>query len=169
MIERMIRAAKLRVDLFEEVEHDTTATKQALLVVIISSLAAGIGGLGAIGVLGLVAATAISVIGWGIFSGLAYLIGVSILKTPHTEATWGQLLRAIGFAYTPGILRVFAFIPFIGPIIALAGIVLVLIAAVIAVRTALDYTSTPRAVAVAALAWIGWVIAQALVLLPFIR
>jgi hypothetical protein len=96
MIERMIRAAKLRVDLFEEVERDATATKQALLVVIISSLAAGIGSLGAIGIHGLIAATATSVIGWGIFSGLAYLIGVSLLKTPHTEATWGELSVLLG-------------------------------------------------------------------------
>ena len=168
MIERMIRAAKLRVDLFQEVEHDTTATKQALLVVIISSLAAGIGSLGAIGPSGLLVATIISVIGWGVLSGLAYLIGVSLLKTPHTEATWGELLRAIGFAYTPGILRVFGFIPVIGPIIAFAGTVLVLVAAVIAIRTTLHYTSTLRAVVVAALAWLGWVIVQALVLLPFL-
>lgn len=169
MIERMIRAAKLRVDLFQEVEHDVTATKQALLVVIISSLAAGIGGLGVIGIYGLVVAPIISVIGWGVLSGLAYLIGVSLLKTPHTEATWGELLRAIGFAYAPGILRIFAFIPLIGPIIAFVGTVLVLVAAVIAVRTTLHYTSTLRAVAVAGLAWIGWVIVQALVLLPFLR
>ena len=167
MIERMIRAAKLRVDLFQEVEHDATATKQALLVVIISSLAAGIGSLGTIGIPGLAIATGISVIGWGVLAGLAYLIGVSLLKTPHTEATWGELLRAIGFAYTPGILRVFGFIPVIGPIIAFAGTVLVLVAAVIAIRTALHYTSTLRAVVVAALAWLGWVIVQALVLLPF--
>lgn len=168
MIERMIRAAKLRVDLFQEVEHDTTATKQALLVVIISSLAAGIGSLGAIGIPGLILATVISVLGWGVLSGLAYVVGVTVLKTPHTEATWGELLRAIGFAYTLGILRIFGFIPFIGPIVAFAGTVLVLVAAVIAVRTALHYTSTLRAVAVAALAWLGWVIVQALVLLPFI-
>lgn len=168
MIERMIRAAKLRVDLFQEVEHDATATKQALLVVIISSLAAGIGSLAAIGISGLIVATLISLIGWGVLSGLAYLIGVTILKTPHTEATWGELLRAIGFAYTPGTLRVFGFIPVIGPIIAFAGTVLVLVAAVIGVRTALHYTSTLRAVAVAVLAWLGWVIVQALVLLPFV-
>ena len=168
MLERMIRAAKLRVDLFQEVEHDATATKQALLVVIISSLAAGIGSLGTIGIPGLAIATVISVIGWGILAGLAYLIGVSLLKTPHTEATWGELLRAIGFAYTPGILRVFGFIPVIGPIIAFVGTVLVLVAAVIAIRTALHYTSTLRAVVVAILAWLGWVIVQALVLLPFI-
>lgn len=169
MIKRMIRAAKLRVDLFQEVEHDAGATKQALLVVIISSLSAGIGSLGTIGIYGLIVATVISVIGWGVLSGLAYLIGVSILKTPHTEATWGELLRATGFAYTPGILRIFGFIPAIGPIITLAGTVLVLVAAVIAVRTALHYTSTLRAVGVAALAWLGWVIVQVLVLLPFFQ
>jgi len=87
IIKRMIRAAKLRVDLFQEVEHDAGATKQALLVVIISSLSAGIGSLGTIGIYALVVATVISVIGWGVLSGLAYLIGVSILKTPYTEAT----------------------------------------------------------------------------------
>ena len=40
---RMIRAAKLDVSLYEEVEADTGATGQAMLVVVLSSLAAGIG------------------------------------------------------------------------------------------------------------------------------
>ena len=44
LTEKMIRAAKLEPALYEEVEADVTATNQALQVVVIASLAGGIGG-----------------------------------------------------------------------------------------------------------------------------
>ena len=43
LVDRMIRAAKLDSHLYEEVEADTGAMGQAMLVVVLSSIAAGIG------------------------------------------------------------------------------------------------------------------------------
>ena len=111
MLARMIGAARLSADTYEDVEHDKGATIQALGVVIIVSLAAFVGGLLADEdtevlnalVFGLVS----GVVGWALWALFTYMIGTTILKTEDTEADWGQLARGIGFAQTPGILHVF--------------------------------------------------------------
>jgi hypothetical protein len=79
---------------------------------------------------------------------VTYLVGTTVFKTPETHADWGQLARGTGFAQTPGVLQVLVFIPFVGGLIALVATFWQLVAMVIAVRQALDYTSTLRAVGV---------------------
>jgi hypothetical protein len=151
----MIRAAKLDVDLYEEVEADTTANWQALTVVIIVSLAAGIGS-GIYGLIsdnegalyflwGLLIGVGASLIGWLLWSLITYVVGVTLFKTKETEADYGQLLRTLGFANTPGILGFFVFIPILGYLVWLVVFVWTLVAGVIAVRQALDF-STWRAI-----------------------
>ena len=44
-LNRIFRAIKIDIDLYEEVEKDTSATLQAGKVVVLSSLAAGVGAL----------------------------------------------------------------------------------------------------------------------------
>ncbi len=157
---RMVRAAKLEVDLYEEVEADTTATGQAFLAVVLVSLAtgigagiAGIGTRGGIGFLwGLIGGLIASIVGWLAWSFLAYIIGTRIFKGPQTSATWGELLRTIGFSNSPGALRFFFFIPYLGGIIAFGASVWALVAGVIAVRQALDF-STGRAIATCVVGW----------------
>ncbi|MDZ7683902.1 MAG: hypothetical protein U5O39_01615 [Gammaproteobacteria bacterium] len=76
----------------------------------------------------------------------------------------GQLLRTLGFAQSPGIIRVFAFIPGIGPLLYLVAAIWMLVAMVIAVRQALDYESTGRAVAVVLLGFVAYVLVFAAVI-----
>jgi len=152
--DRMIGAAKLDVDLYEEVEADTSANGQAFAVVIIVSLAAGIGS-GIYGLIsgnsgldflwGLLIGLGSSIIGWLLWALVTYIVGVTLFKTRETEADYGQLLRTLGFAHAPGIFRFFIFIPFIGGLISFVASVWVLITGVIAVRQALDF-STWRAI-----------------------
>ncbi|MFC2008274.1 YIP1 family protein [Chloroflexota bacterium] len=157
----MVRAAKLDIHLYEEVEADTTATGQAFVAVILVSLATGIGagiaGLGTKGgigfVWGLFGGLIASILGWLAWSFFTYIIGTKLFKGPETSATWGELLRAIGFSNSPGVLRIFSFIPFLGGIIAFGASVWALIAGVIAVRQALDF-STGRAIATCIVGWI---------------
>jgi hypothetical protein len=60
----------------------------------------------------------------------------------------GELLRTLGFAATPGLIQVLGVFPGARvPVFALA-IAWTLAASVVAVRQALDYTSTSRAIAV---------------------
>ena len=102
--QRVIGAAKLDVRIYEEVETDTTAMPQAMGVVALSSVAAGIGAIGQEGNLGLLGGLLAALLGWALWSGLTYFIGTRILPTPQTHADWGELLRTTGFAAAPGIL-----------------------------------------------------------------
>ena len=161
---RMIRAAKLDVQLFEEVEADQGAMTQAMGVVALAAVAAGIGNFGSGGVGGIVVGTIAALVGWYVWAYLTYFIGTRLLPEPGTSADQGQLLRTIGFSSAPGLIRVFGVIPGLAPIVFSVAGIWMLIAMVIAVRQALDYTSTWRAIGVCL---IGWVI-QALLLIVVI-
>ena len=158
LIKRMIGAAKLDTAIYEEVEHDGSATKQAMSVVVLVALATGIGSIGSGGITGFVLGILLGIVGWAAWAWITYLVGTTILKTPETEANWGQLARTLGFAQSPGVLKVFAIIPGIGPLIFTIASIWQLVAMVIAIRQALDYTSTWRAVGVAVIGFIPYVI-----------
>ncbi len=156
MLQRMIGAARLDAHTFEEVEDDHGATRQAMLVVIIVSIATAIGGLAAADqlIVGLIFGTIRGIAGWALWALVTYWVGTKILNTPGTHANWGQLARTTGFAQTPGILQVFAFIPVFGGLIALIASIWQFVAMVIAVRQALDYESTWRAVGVVVIGFV---------------
>jgi hypothetical protein len=152
--DRMIRAAKLDVNLFEEVEADKSAMGQAMGVVILSSVAAGIGTIGTTGLKGLLFGTVTALLAWFIWAFLTYFIGTRLLPEPQTKADYGELLRTIGFSSSPGVLRVLGIIPMLGVIINFLVGIWMLAAMVIAVRQALDYKSTWRAVGVCLIGWL---------------
>ncbi len=147
IIDRMIRAARLESQVYEEVEHDQSATSQALLVVALGAVAAGIGAL-FVSIAALILGVIFFLILWAAYAFTAYLVGTYIFKGPRTEATWGQLLRTLGFASSPRVLFIFAFIPAIGFFVGLAVFIWWLTATVIAIRQALDF-DTGRAIATA--------------------
>jgi len=160
-LDRIIRAAKLDINLYEEVEADKGAMSQAMGVVVLSSIAAGIGSIGTIGTKGIIIGAITALIAWYVWAYMTYFIGVKILPEPQTKADHGELLRTIGFSSSPGLIRVLAIIPGIGGIIFMIASVWMLVAMVVAVRQALDYQSTLRSVGVC---MIGWVI-QAIILM----
>jgi hypothetical protein len=165
--ERMIGAAKLDVNTYEEVEADTTATGQAMAVVVISAVAAGLGSLGEGGVAGLIAGSIVSLIAWFIWAFVIFVVGTKLLAEPQTKSDVGELLRTIGFAQSPGVLYVLGAVPIIGGLVKFALWIWLVIAGVIAVRQALDYNSTGRAVLVVVIGFIPYVLAW-LVLLGII-
>ena len=160
LMDRMIRAAKLDVHVYEEVEADTGAMGQAMGVVVLSSVAAGIGSIASGGLGGILMGTIAALIGWYIWAYLTYFIGTKLLPEPQTKANHGELLRTIGFSSSPGLIRVLGVIPGLAPLVFFASGIWMLVAMIIAVRQALDYTSTLRAVGVCL---IGWII-QAIIL-----
>ncbi len=160
--DRMIRAAKLDVNLYEEVEADKGAMGQAMGVVILSSVAAGIGTIGTTGLKGLVLGTIAALAGWFIWAYLTYYIGTRLLPEPQTKADVGELLRTIGFSSSPGVLRVLGIIPMLGNILNFIIGIWMLVAMIIAVRQALDYNSTLRAVGVCLVGWIVQIVIFAL-------
>ena len=132
--DRMIRAAKLDAALYEEVEADKGAMGQAMGVVILSSIAAGIGTISATGIKGLMFGTIVALLGWFIWAYLTYFIGTRLLPEPQTKADYGELLRTIGFSSSPGVLRVLAIIPMLGGILNFIIGIWMLVAMIIAVR-----------------------------------
>ena len=149
LVGRMIGAATLDVATYEEVEHDTTATTQAGLVVAIAALAQGIAS-----PVGVISGIIGALLGWMAFAGLTYFIGTRIFKG---TATWGELLRTLGFAYTVAIFSILGIIPIVGIIVGLVVFVWGVSAAVVAIRQALD-VSTGQAIVTGLLGWVAMAI-----------
>jgi hypothetical protein len=150
LIGRMIRAARLDPRLYAEVEADVTATGQAASVVLLAAFAGGINYPGApfsILFAGLLAA----LLGWLLFAYVIYLIGAKLLPESGTKADFGALLRAMGFANAPGVLKLLGIVPELRMLVFFVAMVWVLVATVTAVRHALSYTSSWRAIGVCAI------------------
>ncbi len=153
-IERIISALRLDYHVFEEVEADKSATIQAVVIVILSSMAGGFGFIYKFGVDGIFTGIIMTLVGWFVWAYLIYLIGTKILPEPQTQADLGQVLRTTGFASSPGILRLAGMIPLLGNFVALVASIWMLVAMVIATKQALDYSSTVRAIMVCLIGWI---------------
>jgi len=161
-VDRVVGAATLKVATYEEIEADKGATGQAIAIVVLASLAVGfaqavgwffIGGVFS-AVVGFVGYTILAIVGWFMWVLITLIVGTKILPEPETKSDMGELMRTVGFAQAPGILRVVTIIPILGWLIGLVVWVWMLAAFVIAARQALDYKSTGRAVAVCAIGWI---------------
>ena len=169
MLRRMINAARLDTATYEEVENDPNATLQAMLVVIIVALAAGIGAFLAVEdeavnpIWGFVSGIIGGLVRWVLWALVTFLIGTTILKTARTNASWSQHARTTGFAQTPGILQILVFIPIIGWIIAAIAGIWQLVTMVVAVRQALDYESIWRTLGVVIIGFIIVVIVVAII------
>jgi hypothetical protein len=158
---RLVGAAMLDAAVYEEVEADRHATLQALVTVVLSSLAAGVGaravGGGTVAGMALVATVALGA--WAAWAVLTFQIGTRLMPQPQTRSDVGELLRTIGFSTAPGYLRLFGAVPGLAiPVFAIVS-VWMLATMVVAVRQALDYDSTTRALAVCG---VGWVLAVAM-------
>lgn len=154
--ERLLGAARLDVQIYEEVEADETALGQAMGVVILSSVAAGVGSSG-YGVLGFFVGTVGALIAWFVWAGITSFVGTRLLPEPQTESDIGELLRTTGFSAAPGLLRVFGIVPVVGWLVSFAAGIWMLVAMIVAVRQALDYKSTGRAVGVCLIGFVVYV------------
>ena len=144
LVDRMRGAAALDVATYEEVENDLTATGQAATVVAIGAVAAGIGASGH-GIGGILVSVIASLLGWAFWAGVTFLVGTRLMDG---TATWGELLRTLGFAQAPRVLLVLGIIPVLGPVVVFAVTIWTLVTGVVAIRQALDVT-TGKAVVVA--------------------
>ena len=163
-VSRILRACKLDISLYEEVEADKSATLQAASVVVLSSLAAGIGAL-SLGASNFLMAPLLSLVSWYVWAYIIYFIGVKLFPEPKTKADHGELLRTIGFSSAPGLIRIFGITPELMSITFIGASIWMLVAMIIAVRQALDYESTWRAIGVVV---IGFLV-QAIFLVMMLR
>ena len=150
LVDRMIGAAKLDVPTYEEVERDEDATIQAFVVVVLVAAASGLGLLFVDGVSGLFGGIARAIFSWIVFAMVAYVVGTKLIPDNSTRTSVDELMRTTGFAQTPGLLGILAFIPILGWIVAIGVWIWTVVAVVVALRQALD-TSTARAIGIALL------------------
>jgi len=155
LFSRMIRAAKLDPELYEEVEADESAFSDALIIVALSGVATMAGLTGRLNLGELISGLVLGILAWAGWSALAFLVGTRICPEPQTKADWGELLRTTGFATTPAMLSILGIFPVFAGLITIMASVWILLAFGVAVRQALDYRSTSRAIAVC---FVGWVV-----------
>jgi hypothetical protein len=168
LIDRMIRASKLDISLYEEVELDSSATSEAVLVVVLVAIAGSLGV--AIGRMfgadtppaGLFGPALGALIAYVIWTGLTLIVGRTVFKG---TADMGELLRTIGFAQSPGVLAIASGLPVLGGLVGLAVWAWQLAAGVVAIRQALDLT-TGQAVMTAVAASILVMVITLMILVP---
>lgn len=158
IVDRMRGAAMLDVPTYEEVEHDTTATGQAAIVVILAAIASAIGAYGRGGE-GVIAVLFGSVLGWLLWAGITYVVGTRLFGG---TATWGELLRTLGFAQAPGVLLIAAIIPVFGWLVRIAVSIWLLATGFVAIRQALD-VDNGKAFLTAIVGWLAWWLCFAIV------
>jgi hypothetical protein len=160
---RLLGAAMLDHSMYEGIEADREVLLQAAATVLMSSLACGIGATAWLegGVLLLVAVTIIAIATWIAWAVLILQIGSRILPGPETHVDLGELLRTTGFATAPLMLQLLEVIrPIAVPVFVLTTIWM-FVAMVVAVRHALDYQSSWKALGVCGLAaalWVGFMV-----------
>lgn len=152
-LRRMIGAARLNGETYEEVEADSSSTVGAILVVLIASVAAAVG-TGSRGVGDIAGVTLAALLTWMVWIGLTLTIGKWIMPAPETRTDIGEVLRTTGYSASPGIFRILAVIPGIGLPIFLGVTIWMLFSFVVAIRHALDYASFSRALTVCLLGWL---------------
>ncbi|MCL0054797.1 YIP1 family protein [Dehalococcoidia bacterium] len=156
MISRMLRASMLDAHVYEEVESDSSAIVQAVLIVVIVAVAKGVATLSVTdNILGIAFGIIAGLLSWAIWAFITYFVGTKLLKTEETESSWGELARVTGFAQSPGILFVVAVVPVVGIWIVPVAWVWQLAAMVVGIRQALDYTSTFRAIGVVLIGFVA--------------
>ena len=161
-LNRLFRAAKLDAGLYEEVIADPKTMFQAMMAVFIYSAASAYGGFGRAGVAGINFGMITTIAGWYIWAFSTYFVGVRLLPEAETNVDRKALLRAMGFASAPGLFRLLGLIPNVAGVTLLIASVWVFVAAVVAVKQAMNYKSIYRAVGVCMLGWIIGAIFQGL-------
>ena len=151
---RFIGALVLDAGMYEDIEADTHAAMQSVIVVAVVCVAGGIAGTGlGLGAPAFVSGAVIALGAWLVWAATIVALGTSALAEPQTKSDVPQLLRVLGYAAAPGVFVVLAAMRAAAPVVLLLVSAWMIAAAVIAVRQALDYRSTSRAIVVCAVSW----------------
>jgi hypothetical protein len=151
-LNRVFRSIKIDPDVYDEVQKDKTATLSAAIVVVMSSLAAGIAAKH-LGASNFILAPILSLLSWFVWAYIVYFVGVKLFPDPKTKTTHAALLRAIGFSSAPGIIRVFGFTPELMTVTFIGSALWMLACMVVAVRQTLNFKSLWKALGVVIMSW----------------
>jgi hypothetical protein len=152
LVYRAMGAAVLDASVYEGIEADPRATRQALTVVLLASVAAGIGAGGWSGPKWplLVSFGVLALITWVAWAVMILHVGGRYFREPQTQVDLGELLRTIGFAAAPGVFQAAGIVPFLTVPVFVISWLWMLAAMIVAVQHALDFPSPARAMIVCA-------------------
>jgi Yip1 domain len=166
--DRVIGAMKLDENTFEDVERDPTAIGQAVGVIVLAAVAAGIGNIWWGGITGIVRGALMSILSFLIWSGIVWLVGTKMMPEPTTQADFPQTFRTLGFAAAPGLASVVTIIPILGYVLMLLIWLWQIAAMVVAVKAVLDYATIGKAIVVVLIGFVVNIILTILILTPLI-
>ena len=151
-LNRVYRSIKIDPDVYDEVQKDKNATLSAAIVVVISSLAAGMAAK-QLGATSFIFAPILPLLSWFVWAYIVYFVGVKLFPDAKTKTTHAALLRAIGFSSAPGIIRVFGFTPELMTVTFIGSALWMLACMVVAVRQTLNFKSLWKALGVVVMSW----------------
>ena len=151
-INRVYRSVKIDPEVFNEVQKDKKATTSAAVVVVLSSLAAGIGA-SHLGVVNFFFAPVLSLVTWFVWAYIIFFVGVKLFPDFKTKTTQAALLRSIGFSSAPGMIRIFGFNEDLMTVIFIGSAFWMLACMIVAVKQTLNYESLWKALGVVIIAW----------------
>jgi len=157
----MMGAALLEPETYEQAALAPSVWTQAAAVVVVTSLAAGVGNLGG-GLTGFVLGFLAGLLGWALCAFSAYWVATRKFAVPRTETTWSATLRGLGFASTPRLFLALTFLPAVGFLVGLAVHVWTLVTIAFAVRPALDLEEARPAILVSLAGWLPMLLVWAL-------
>jgi len=153
-LDRLFRAAKIDAGLYDEVAADTKAMFQAMMAVFIYSVASAYGNFGRAGVTGINFGMITTLFGWYVWAFSSYFVGVRLLPGAQVSVDRKAVLRALGFATSPGLIRLLGLIPGMSGAAFLIASVWMIVAASVALKQTLGFESTSRAVVACIIGWI---------------
>jgi Yip1 domain len=166
--DRVIGAMKLEPNAFEDVERDPTAIGQAVGVIVLAAVSAGIGNIYWGGISGIVTTAITSLIGFLIWSVIVWLVGTKLMPEPTTKADFPETFRVLGFSAAPGLLSFITIIPLLGYLILFVIWLWQMASMIVAVKAVLDYSTIGKAIVVVLIGFIINLIITALVLVPML-
>ena len=164
--DRVVGAMKLDENAFEDVERDPTAIGQAVGVIVLAAVAAGIGNIYWGGLTGIVTGALMSILSFLIWSAIVWLVGTKVLPEPTTNADFPQTFRTLGFAASPGLASVITIIPLLGYLLMFLIWLWQIAAMVVAVKAVLDYSTVGKAVVVVLIGFVVNIVVTLLILAP---
>ena len=159
-VRRLAGAMVLDTATYEDVEADRRATIQACLTVLLASVGEGVALRASGGLANVALMSAVAVMGWAAWALLTFEVGARLLPGARTHSDVGELMRTLGFAAAPGLVAYLSLVPGLMMPVLLISRAWMLLAMIVAVRQALDYESTWRAVAVCL---VGWLLTSAVI------
>jgi hypothetical protein len=151
LVRQTIGAMTFRAAIYREIATQPGATAPAIGILLLSCFVPGSVSI----VYGTLGGILYSFSGWAIWICLAYMIGAKIFPESPVDSGLLRLLRAGGFAASPALLGFFGLAAVVGHILPITTTVWVIAATAVAIREALQYRTTSRAVAVCLASWAG--------------